>query len=178
MAGSNGPEQNRDATGLRMPLQATRPPEVRLATEEDWEPIIQARAASVNTVCIEHTPAEIAAWIVKGQRQDQWSGAERPLVLVAEQSGNLIGFSQIDLMTGSIHALSVNPDQIGQDVGRSLLLAMQDRARATGLRRITVEATLSSVAFFQARGFLPVRTGSKALPDGTALPCVEMEKPL
>jgi len=162
-----------------MPLQATRPPEVRLAVEQDWEPIIQARAASVNTVCVEHTPAEIAAWIVKGQRQDQLSGAERPLVLVAEQSGDLIvGFSQIDLTTGSVHALSVNPDQIGQDVGRSLLLAMQDRARATGLRRITVEATLSSVAFFQARGFLPVRTGSKALPDGTSLPCVEMEKPL
>jgi N-acetylglutamate synthase-like GNAT family acetyltransferase len=161
-----------------MPLQATRPPQVRLATEQDWEPIIQARTASINTVCLEHTPTEIAAWIVKGQRQDQRSGAERPLVLVAEQSGDLIGFSQIDLMSGLIHALYVHPDQIGQDVGRSLLLVMQDHARATGLRRITVEATLSSVAFFQARGFLPVRTGSKALADGTTLQCVEMEKPL
>lgn len=164
---------------LRMPLKAMEPPQIRRATLADCPRILGAHRASITTLCAEHyTRKQIEAWIGKRQPQDYHSAVQSALVLVAESRGELVGFSQADLISGVIHALYVEPHAIGQGIGRSLLLQIEVEARKVGLRRLCLEATLNSVAFYQARGFLPLRTSSRTLTCGTSLPCVEMEKSL
>jgi len=179
MEGSKRHDQGAKSERLGFPIGAPRPPQIRRATLADCEAIVRAHRASVTTLCAGHyTSEQIEAWIARRQLQEYHSAVQNALVLVAEQDGDVIGFCQIDLISGVIHALYVDPHHIGQGVGRSLLLAMQDEARAVGLRRLHVSATLNSVAFYQSRGFLPLRPASNTLSDGTAFPCVEMEKSL
>jgi putative acetyltransferase len=164
---------------LRMPLRGLASPRIRRATLEDCPAILRAHRASVTVLCAAHYTAEqIEAWIGHHQAQDYHSAVQNALVLVAETEGELMGFAHVDLISGTIHALYVDPRHVGQGIGRSLLLQIETESRQVGLRRLHLDATLNSVAFCQARGFLPLRASARNVAGGTALPCVEMEKAL
>jgi N-acetylglutamate synthase-like GNAT family acetyltransferase len=157
--------------------QSANAPRIRRARLEDCEKILKTREASLSTLCSNHYTAEqIAAWIGRRQLHDYRLAVQNALALVAEKDQEIIGFAEMDLISGMIHALYVHPACIGHGVGRALLSALEDEARSAGLRRVHLKTTLNSVAFFQGRGFLPLRDANQESADGTPLPCVELQK--
>ena len=55
---------------------------------------------------------------------------------------------------------------------------LEQRARASGCRRLWLMSTLNAVPFYQALGFERLRDAMHELPEGARLPCVEMNRPL
>jgi predicted N-acetyltransferase YhbS len=72
----------------------------------------------------------------------------------------------------------VRPDWARRGLGRAILQAGHDAARAEGFRRLDLGATLPGVALYRAFGFREAQPFVVTLPDGVTLDAVAMERPL
>jgi GNAT superfamily N-acetyltransferase len=75
-----------------------------------------------------------------------------------------------------IRAFFVHPGWARRGIGGMILQACEDAARAAGFTRLEMGATLSGVAFYQAKGYVPVENQKILLGNGEALPIVKMTK--
>jgi len=72
----------------------------------------------------------------------------------------------------------VRPEWTRRGLGRAILQAGHDAARAEGFTRLDLGATLPGVALYQAFGFEAVRPFVVTMPDGVRLDAVEMARPI
>jgi len=75
-----------------------------------------------------------------------------------------------------IRAMFVRPDWTRRGLGRAILQAGHDAARAEGFRRLDLGATLPGVALYRAFGFREVEPFKVTMPDGVTLDAVAMER--
>jgi GNAT superfamily N-acetyltransferase len=75
-----------------------------------------------------------------------------------------------------IRAMFVRPDWTRRGLGRAILQAGHDAARAEGFRRLDLGATLPGVALYQAFGFREIEPFVVTMPDGVTLDAVVMER--
>jgi GNAT superfamily N-acetyltransferase len=77
-----------------------------------------------------------------------------------------------------IRAMFTAPDAARRGVGRAILAAAEDAARAAGFRRARLGAMLSGEAFYRRSGYAEIGREAASLPDGTAFAVILMEKNL
>jgi GNAT superfamily N-acetyltransferase len=75
-----------------------------------------------------------------------------------------------------IRAFFVHPKYSRRGIGSMILHACEEAARAAGFTRLEMGATLSGVAFYQAKGYLEVENQSVPLCNGETLPIIRMTK--
>ncbi|HEX5015139.1 MAG TPA: GNAT family N-acetyltransferase [Candidatus Limnocylindrales bacterium] len=86
----------------------------------------------------------------------------------------------IDPATEAAHvrAMYTRPDWTRRGLGRRILEACEAAAKADGFRMLTLGATLPGVALYSAFGFRETGREDVRMPDGVALECVWMDKPI
>ena len=77
-----------------------------------------------------------------------------------------------------VRAMFTRADWTRQGLGRRILEACEDAARREGFRKLALGATMSGLPLYAAYGFEPIEEFEVTLPDGVALECVAMEKPI
>jgi GNAT superfamily N-acetyltransferase len=77
-----------------------------------------------------------------------------------------------------IRAMFTAPDVARQGVGRAILTAAEEAARAAGFSRARLGATLSGEPFYRRSGYGEIGRETAPLPDGTGIAVVLMEKDL
>lgn len=77
-----------------------------------------------------------------------------------------------------VRAMFVDPAWSRRGIGREILLRAENAARAEGFRRTILMAMLSGERLYVACGYTSVEPAIIETPDGVALPCIVMEKPL
>ena len=77
-----------------------------------------------------------------------------------------------------VRAMFVRVDWTRRGLGRRILEACEASARAEGFTRLVLSATLAGVPLYRAFGFREVEPHHVVLPDGVAIECVLMEKPI
>jgi GNAT superfamily N-acetyltransferase len=77
-----------------------------------------------------------------------------------------------------IRAMFTAPDVARHGVGRAILAAAEDAARAAGFRRARLGATLSGEHFYRRSGYVEIGRQMAPLPDGTTIEVIVMEKDL
>jgi GNAT superfamily N-acetyltransferase len=75
-----------------------------------------------------------------------------------------------------IRAFFVAPEHARKGIGRRLVDACTQAARAAGFSRLELMATLPGVPLYAACGFVRVRDVTDVLPDGTPIEFVLMER--
>lgn len=142
------------------------PVTIRNATPTDtdavcalWNPIIRDTVITFNPV--EKTEAEIAAMIADRQAAG-WA------FMLAEQDGQVLGFATYAQFRGGLgyarsmeHSINLSPAARGQGVGRALLAALEDHARAQAYRVMVAAITGSndgSIRFHAGLGYTHVGT--------------------
>ena len=75
-----------------------------------------------------------------------------------------------------VRAMFVRSDWTRRGLGTRILQVSEAAARAEGFRRLTLGATLPGLPLYERFGFQETARESIALPDGTPLECVYMEK--
>ena len=73
-------------------------------------------------------------------------------------------------------AMFVLPDWTRRGLGRAILRADHDAARAEGFHRLDLGATLPGVALYRAFGFREIEPFVVTMPDGVTLDAVAMER--
>ena len=77
-----------------------------------------------------------------------------------------------------IRAMFVRPDWTRRGLGRAILTACMDAARAEGFTRLALMATLPGVPLYRALGFTEVESADLPMPDGVMLVGIAMERPI
>src|SRR5579872_5105405 len=77
-----------------------------------------------------------------------------------------------------IRAMFVAPRFERRGVGRMILHACEDAARAAGFRKLELMAMLSGHDMYLATGFRDLESAEAKLEDGTPFPLIRMEKTL
>lgn len=77
-----------------------------------------------------------------------------------------------------VRAMFVHPRAARQGLGRRILSACEDEARAAGFRKVVLLAMLSGEAMYLACGYKPVQDAPITLQDGVVIGGTLMEKAL
>lgn len=113
------------------------------------------------TAAAHYTAEQLAAWVPDDPAVavlDDW-GARRAAVTtwVAELDDSAVGFTDLDIETGYLDMLFVDPGAGRRGVGSALIRQVLDEARAVGLREVTVQASRTAQPVFERHGFVVVR---------------------
>ena len=77
-----------------------------------------------------------------------------------------------------VRAMFVRSDWTRRGLGRRILVACEEAARAEGFRMLALMATLPGRPLYEAYGFVPTEDADVRMPDGEVIACVAMEKPI
>jgi GNAT superfamily N-acetyltransferase len=77
-----------------------------------------------------------------------------------------------------VRAMFVHGDWTRRGLGRQILDACADAARAEGFTRLALGATLAGLPLYRAFGFEEVERSEVPLPDGVAVTVITMERTL
>ena len=94
---------------------------------------------------------------------DQFSGREDSLIDPARDAAK-------------IRAFFIHPRWARRGIGSLILEACENAAYEAGFRRLEMGATLSGVAFYQAKGYVAIENQEAPLGNGETLPIVKMSK--
>jgi len=75
-----------------------------------------------------------------------------------------------------VRAMFVRADWTRRGLGRRILEACEDAARAEGFTKLVLNATLAGIPLYEAYGFAGIERDDVVLPDGVVLECLRMEK--
>ncbi len=102
---------------------------------------------------IDYSPDQVRAWASDQISLAEWTHrfAGRFTVL-AELDGGVVGFTDLEA-NGHIDRFFVSADHQRCGIGRSLLSALLSEANRIGLTRLSTEASITALPFFEAHGF-------------------------
>ncbi|ART62275.1 GNAT family N-acetyltransferase [Kushneria marisflavi] len=100
----------------------------------------------------DYTPAEIEAWAGHIDRNVWANSLERQFTRIATRGDTPAGFASLT-DHGHLDMLFVSPEHQRCGVASRLLSTAEQAARQRGIIRLTTEASLNALPFFQAQGF-------------------------
>ncbi len=154
-------------------------PTIRWATDDDRPAIWAVHVRAIREVCSRSYSAEqVASWSGLLSPDSYVAVLRERFVVVAEDSGGITGFGQLNQATGEVDAVYVLPGRQREGIGGALLRSLEAAARAAGLKGLQLSATLNAVPFYERAGYCGEGTTVHRLPTGVELPCVRMSKEL
>jgi putative acetyltransferase len=164
--------------GFPLPASAPRPV-IRAGRLEDVSAVLHLIEGAIEHGCRGHYDATQRRAVYLGYATSLFADAVGSFELwIAEIDGQLAGVAQLDPSCGGLRGLYVGAALQGQGVGRVLLAAVEDRARAAGCARLGGAMSLNAVPFYAQAGFRPCAGPSRLLSAGVRVPITRMEKPL
>lgn len=124
-----------------------------------------------------YTSAQLAAWVPEIRSGPEWSKRlMSQAIWVAEQDQVVVGFMSL-AENGYIDLAFIRPSHQGTGVFRGLYERMEQSARARGVKRLWVHASLMAQPAFSAMGFSAIEEQAIEV-RGEVLRRFEMEKSL
>lgn len=123
----------------------------------------------------DYTPEQLQLW-TSGEFSEKFENTVTHHFHLAEIAARIVGTGMINLHTGMIDAVFVEPDVMGQGVGKRMMRHLETLARAAGLTEIRLDASLNAAPFYRAQGFEGDEVSLYQSPRGFSLPCIAMVK--
>ncbi len=157
----------------------TAMPTHRPATPADLAGLWTLRTRAVRASCASHYPPEVLEpWCASPAPESLPGLVAAGGALVAEENGGMLGYAILNLDSGEVDAVFVEPGQQGRGIALRLLAALEAMAIGRGLTRLFLSASLNAVPFYERAGFSPLREEEYPHRSGIRLRSVFMEKPL
>ena len=149
---------------------------VRPATPDDVPAMESIRVAALRACATEAYDQRHLSHLLSDGDESNGMGAILDLpfrTIVAERSGDVVGFGTVHVQDGQVHAVYVHPEVMERGVGRAILARLERDAREAGVDELTVLSTLNAVGFYEACGYDHVGRESMG-PD--EIPVVRLRK--
>jgi GNAT superfamily N-acetyltransferase len=152
---------------------------VRKAEPKDAEAAVEVLRRSIMELCEldHHGDADtLAKWLANKTRENfvAWLANEENFCLVAEVNDQVLGVGLIH-RSGEIRLCYLAPGAQRQGVGKAIYLALEEKAKAWGVKRLYLESTVAARSFYERVGF---RSASVARPGFGISHCHPYEKTL
>lgn len=151
---------------------------IRKATRDDAPAVFRIRNAAVLIQCAGHySEEELKRW-TDGELAEWFADAVEKHCHVAIRDGVIVATGMVDLESGSIDALFVEPAHMGTGLGKEMLLHLENLAADAGLAALKLDSSLNAAEFYRRHGFVGDRLSRYESPRGISLACVPMAKTL
>ncbi|MGM3173889.1 GNAT family N-acetyltransferase [Dickeya lacustris] len=150
----------------------------RKAMRSDAPAVFALRNRAITQGCAEHYPPDLLQRWVSGPISQSFENAVTAHFYLAEHAQRIIATGMINLDNGMIDAIFVEPDVMGQGVGRAMMQYLEGKARSAGLQELQLEASLNAAAFYHSLGFCGDEPSLHHSPRGFSLACIPMRKSL
>ena len=152
---------------------------IRRARQEDKEAIWRVHGEAIRGTCASPYSREvIEIWAGRLRPEKYAEAIDKNDFFVAEEDGRVVGFGELGPEAGAVQGLYVSPDVKGRGVGWRLLCALEERARAHGLKSLRLTSSLNAVAFYERAGFRAVEELTETIGPGVERASVRMFKEL
>lgn len=149
---------------------------IRRADSADAGRAWQIRHLAILGLCADHYSIEaLRKWTSEEVSPAYARLLERDfyLAIVGEE---VVGTGMINLSTGAIDSLFVDPQFAQRGVGRKLMKHLESLACEAGLASLCLESTLNAAEFYRHCGFEGDQVSSYQSPRGVTLDCIPMMK--
>ena len=99
------------------------------------------------------------------------------MVIVAEESGTLLGFAHFNGETGEVEVLATREAE-QRAIPAALLAVIETEARTRGIGALRLTAMLNNERLYVPSGFSASEAAENTFAAGSTLPCLKMEKRL
>ena len=150
---------------------------IRRAKPEDNDSVGSIHLRAIKEICASHyAPEEIEAW-AKPRKPDHYVESIRSKEFyVAEENGNLVGFSTLNQTSGEIEAIYIVPEVARGGIGQKILCKLEERAQDFGLKSLYLNSSLNAVPFYRHSGYELQKETKHRLSSGVEIGCVVMKK--
>lgn len=121
---------------------------------------------------------QVSAWAGLLSPDSYKAVLQERIMTVAIDRAEVVGFGQLNQDTGEVDALYVLPERQGEGIGQLLLAELESEARARGLGKLVLSATLNATEFYRRAGYVQEDLAVYRLPTGVELQCLRMTKGL
>ena len=101
---------------------------------------------------------------------------DEEITRVALEGELIVGFGTVVPTLNELRACYVHPRFNRQGIGRRLLAALEEEAKAAGLGWLNLNSSLNAEEFYQAAGYTSDGLGRHRLISGHSISCVRMYK--
>ena len=155
-------------------------PTIRPLAPADLETVLRVHVESILAFgSSAYDRREVAAWAAKPEGTRPYERAledAHTYFVVAERNGDVAGFGGVDVDSGEIVALYVDPDHARSGVGSALLSHLETYALDRGYTELSLWSSLNAVDFYERVGYEPLEETVHETTDGVELNCLEMRK--
>ncbi|MFA0306419.1 GNAT family N-acetyltransferase [Vibrio splendidus] len=151
---------------------------IRKAAESDAQDIFDIRSRAIVEKCSAYYSEEQLSIWTEGGMSDGFISDVVQTFHVSEVDGRVIGSGKINIETGMVDAIFVDPDFSGKGAAKQMLQFLEELAIQHNLPLMKLESTLNAAAFYRACGFIGDELSTYHSPRGISLDCIPMEKPL
>ena len=152
---------------------------IRPAKQTDRPQILEVHTSAIRELCAQHyTAAEIAAWSGRPQEGSYERVIRERKFLVAADADVVVGFGQLDVVTGEVEAIYVRPSAARSGVGSRLLSELENVARDLSLGELFLDSSLNAVPFYERAGFRSTERRVHRVDAAVEIACVRMLKNL
>lgn len=151
---------------------------IRKATGFDAKAIFDLRSRAILEKCTGHYSDELITLWTQGEISAAFTQDVAEHFYVSELNDQIIGSGKINLVTGMLDAIFVDPSQMGQGAAKVMLEYLQALALRQGLSTLKLESTLNAASFYRRCGFIGDAQATYVSPRGMSLACIPMEKSL
>lgn len=151
---------------------------IRKATIADAQSVFNIRIAAINSQCIRHyAPKDLEEWTA-GTMSAHFVKMIEDICYVATVKDVVVGTGMIDLGSGQIDAIFVQPLLMGRGIGRRMMSYLECLAIAAGLTQLRLDSTLNAAPFYRELGFVGDTVSKYKSQSGISLDCIPMVKGL
>jgi putative acetyltransferase len=155
---------------------------VRPLRADEGRIFLDIHERAIRGLAASHYPPEvIAAWVVPATDQTVArfiQNPERETRVIAELDGEPVGLGVLVVDQCYLRACYVIPEAARKGVGSALVKEMERIARASGLARLDLVASLNAEPFYTSVGYQVVLRGDHVLRSGVRMAAVNMTKHL
>jgi putative acetyltransferase len=125
---------------------------IREYRPQDLDGVIDVFIKAIRgTASKDYSPAQVDAWAQADRQLWSQRRMSRP-TWVADVGGTPVGFIDLE-PDGHIDMMYVYPHYLGQGVAKQLLQTVEAQARASSLKKLYSEVSLTARPFFERNGF-------------------------
>lgn len=149
---------------------------IRRYNFDDAEAHAEVHRKSVKEIASEDYRDEvIEVWAAKEPEDSPLD--EEKVRFVAEEDGEIIGFSDYNKETNELSGLYLKPDYTGEGIGKTLLERAEKDARENGLSRLWCKSSKTAKNFYQKHGYEIIEETTHEI-EGLEMKAYKMEKEL
>ncbi len=151
---------------------------IRKALKQDASQVYAIRNRAILAGCSGfYSDKQLTLW-TQGDYSSQFANDVAANFYVSQIEDKVIGSGKLDIATGMIDAIFVDPDFFEQGAAKLMLAFLEQLAKAHGLKQLTLDSTLNAAAFYRSQGFVGNTISSYHSPRGFYLDCIPMLKRL